>query len=239
MIGLTIAVCQTFSGGCGESGQTDGNLGDAGEVIGERPWIEQVRAVREGRTQQIIVEQQTITPLDWKELAEGCETLEVLEVSDCDDFASFDLELLETLPQLSRLKLGAPIDDAGMQRIAVAASLRALNLPAGRFTDSGLSYISMLPHLELLRFQSPHVTDAGLESVARMKSLRFLHLLNVPVTDTGLASLHRMTWLESFYLDGGGCTDEGLSELLTALPELHFHKDQLHLPGDPHAHTHQ
>jgi hypothetical protein len=71
-----------------------------------------------------------------------------------------------------------------------------------------------------------------------MNSLRFLHLIDVPITDAGLAHVSGMTWLESFYLDGGDCTDAGLRGLLQALPELHFHRDQLHLPDDPHAHPH-
>ena len=56
--------------------------------------------------------------------------------------------------------------------------------------------------------------------------------MGVPVTDEGIRAIHGMTWLESFYLDGGNATDEGLRQLLTALPELHFHRDQLHIPSD-------
>jgi hypothetical protein len=71
-----------------------------------------------------------------------------------------------------------------------------------------------------------------------MPALRFLHLIDVPVTDAGIAHLQSMSRLESFYLDGGRCTDDGLRALLRALPDLHFHLDQLHLPGDPKADDH-
>jgi hypothetical protein len=95
-----------------------------------------------------------------------------------------------------------------------------------------------LKELELLRFGSPHISDDGLAVVSTLPSLRFLPLIDVPITDAGLQHLHSMSGLESFYLDGGRCTDEGLYALLRALPGLHFHRDQLHLPDDPHRHPH-
>ena len=47
-----------------------------------------------------------------------------------------------------------------------------------------------------------------------------------------------MEQLESFYLDGGRVTEDGLMALLEALPKLHFHRDQQHLPDDPRADDH-
>ncbi|REJ90159.1 MAG: hypothetical protein DWQ34_17915 [Planctomycetota bacterium] len=224
--------------GCGDHRQAD-SVRPAGEsAAAEQSWGEQVAAVRQGRSRQIIVKRQMITASEWADLREDCESLHVLEVGNAEGLAPADLRVLAGLPELSRLKLVAPIDDAGMEQIAPVKSLTVLNLPAAEFSDAGLAHAAQLPRLELLRFHSPHVTDAGLEHVSRMTSLRFLHLIDVPVTDAGITHLHRMTWLESFYLDGGDCTDEGLSALLTALPDLHFHKDQLHLPGDPLAHPH-
>ena len=66
-----------------------------------------------------------------------------------------------------------------------------------------------------------------------MPELRWLHLMEVPLTDQGLEVFRSMTKLESLYLDGDRATDEGLSNLVLARPDLHFHQDQLHLPGDP------
>lgn len=204
----------------------------------EVPWADQIEAVRAGRSHEIHLESQVVRPSEWADLAEGCAGLTALEVAHAD-VADSDLDLIAALPQLRRLRLGAPVGDAGLEHLAECPILSVLNLPAAEFTDAGLERLAHLPRLELLRFHSPHVTDAGLAHVATMRSLRFLHLIDVPVTDAGLAHLHAMTWLESFYLDGGHCTDEGLSALLRALPDLHFHRDQLHLPGDPRAHPHE
>jgi hypothetical protein len=137
-----------------------------------------------------------------------------------------------------RLK-GAPIDDAQLADLRGLTELRRLNLPNSQISDRGLEVIAKeVPQLELLRLGSPRVTDAGLATIAQLKKLRFLHLLDMPITDAGLKHLEQMTWLESFYLDGGAVTDRGLSSLIEALPELHFHRDQQHLPGDPRSDDH-
>lgn len=205
--------------------------------VGEPDWSAQVAAVRAGETVAIRVRESTVTANDLAELSEGCGRLRVLEIDDCSA-EDAQLEVIRRLPQLQTLKLGADVGDAGVQHLAAARNLTTLNLPRARFTDEGLRQIAALPELQLLRFHSPHVTDAGLAHVAGIQSLRFLHLIDVPITDAGLPHLYGMTQLESFYLDGGRCSDAALGELLRALPQLHFHRDQLHLPEDPRAHPH-
>ena len=204
--------------------------------VTQASWAEQIAAVRDGSSTGIIVSQETIDAAQFEQLADDCDALTVLEVESID-FSDDALSVLASCPQLTRLKLDMPVNDAGTEGIAAATNLEVLNLPAGQFTNDGLSALAGLPRLELLRFHSPHVTDAGMEHIAGIDSLRFLHIMDVPITDTGLTPLHAMTGLESFYLDGGQCSDVGLRDLLTALPELHFHKDQLHVPGDPRAHA--
>ena len=131
------------------------------------------------------------------------------------------------------------VTDEQLSDLTGLDGLRRLNLPNSQITDAGLETISSaVPQLELLRLGSPRITDAGMSEIPRLKQLRFLHLIHVPITDAGLKPLHEMTWLESFYLDGGKVTDEGLSELIKKLPELHFHRDQQHLPDDPHKDGH-
>jgi hypothetical protein len=203
----------------------------------EPAWEDQVQQVRAGESAEIRLVSQPVAPQQWQMLTEGGQSLEVLEV-DSGLLAADDLRVLTELPALRRLKLTGPVDDADLQQVAAAGQLKMLNLPEGVFTDDGLQQLETLQELELLRFGSRNVTDAGLAVVPRLGSLRFLHLINVPVTDAGLKHLHGLTGLESFYLDGGRCTDEGLYALLKALPGLHFHRDQLHLPDDPHAHPH-
>jgi hypothetical protein len=217
---------------------TDRDSGDPATLPVEAAWSEQVAAVRSGASRQIVVQTRRVSAAQLLELAEGCKHLQVLEIDECDADERSNAAIGD-LAELRTLKLGAPIDDAALAQIVRAGQLTTLNLPQARFTDAGLASVAALPHLQLLRFHSPLVTDAGLQHVSGMKSLRFLHLIDVPITDAGLEQLHGMTWLESFYLDGGNCTDDGLYALLDALPELHFHKDQLHLPHDPRAHPHQ
>jgi hypothetical protein len=203
----------------------------------EASWSQQISAVREGRSNQIIVTHQAIDATQFVELADSCDGLLILEIESAGVHDE-DLAVLEHCPHLKRLKLGAPVGDTGTEHIAAVPSLEIVNLPEARFTDDGLASLARLPRLELLRFHTPNVTDAGMAHIPEIKSLRFLHLIDVPITDTGLRPLYSMTELESFYLDGSQCTEDGLGDLLRALPELHFHKDQLHLPGDPHADEH-
>lgn len=222
---LTLSACK---------GETD-TPSEAARVT-QASWVEQIAAVREGNSIRIIVSQETVSAAQFEQLADGCDELVTLEVESAD-FPDDALSVLDFCPHLKRLKLGMPVHDSGAQRIAAATELEVVNLPAGQFTDDGLVALAGLPRLELLRFHSPNVTDAGMEHIAGIDSLRFLHIIDVPITDAGLTPLHTMAGLESFYLDGSQCSDEGLRDLLTALPELHFHKDQLHLPGDPRAHA--
>lgn len=211
--------------------------GAGGLASTELAWSEQLAAAREGRTTAVVVDARLVSPDEFRQLGDGCQALETLEIGQAD-IPDDALVVLAALPKLKRLRLGAPLGDDGLERIAAAHSLEIVNLADARCTDAGLAGLAALPRLRLLRLGSPRVTDAGLAHVAGMKSLRFLHLIGVPITDAGLAALSGMTWLESFYLDGGNCTDAGLRRLLAALPELHFHRDQLHLEGDPHAHRH-
>ncbi len=198
-------------------------------------WDEQLALVRKGDSTEIRVHGPPVTSQQWQQLGEGCENLQVLDVERFDTDGP-DLSLLQKLPGLMQLVLGAPVDDAGLKTIATLSTLKVLNLPRGTFSDQGLQSLAHLPQLELLRIGSPHVTNEGLRTIAQLPALRFLHLIGIPITDEGLPHLYPMTRLESFYLDGSSCSDEGLSRLIETLPHLHFHRDQLHLPDDPHSH---
>ena len=77
-----------------------------------------------------------------------------------------------------------------------------------------------------------------MSEIAAARSIRFVHLLGVPVTDAGIVALYDMHWLESLYIDGGQITDDGIRSLLRANPELHFHRNQLHVAGDPNSDGH-
>lgn len=203
----------------------------------ELTWEAQLAAVRDGQATRIAITQATVSREQWQQLAEGCESLERLEV-DAADITDSDLELLAQLPQLTLLKLGAEVGDDGIAQIAGVQTLEFLNFPNGGFHNESLALLAELPNLKQLRFHSPHVGDDGLAFIATLPQLRYLHIIACPMTADGLKHLHGMTQLQSFYLDGSDIADEAIYELLRALPSLHFHRDQLHLPDDPQAHEH-
>lgn len=220
------------AGSVRESGDGSGAL-QSTEAVPE--WKGQIAAIRAGLSTAIRASGRPVSAEEWADLSDGCERLRVLE-ANVSLLTAGDLAVLATLPALEQLKLTGPVDDAAMSMIVKAAGLRTLNLPDGEFSDEGLAALRTLSRLELLRFGSPGVGDAGLELIASLPAIRFLHLLDVPITDAGLRHLYPLERLESFYLDGGQCTDAGLRELLRRLPDLHFHRDQIHLPGDEHDH---
>jgi hypothetical protein len=132
------------------------------------------------------------------------------------------------------LHLRAELGDAEIEKLAQLRELEVLDLPlALHVTDKGLRSLAQHPRLKLIRLRSPQLSDEGLSVLATLPELRWLHLMEVPLTDAGLEVFRTMVRLESLYLDGDRATDEGLSNLVLARPDLHFHRDQLHLATDP------
>lgn len=220
-----------------ESAAPSASATTSNETPVEVGWEKQLTAVRNGQATRIAVSQQTITRDQWNELGTGCDQLMRLEVDDAD-ISDADLELLAELPNLTLLKLGGEVGDEGLAHIAHIETLEVLNLPKGDFHDDSLAMLADLPKLKQLRLHSPHVGDEGLRFIASLPALKYLHIIDCPITADGLAHLHSMTNLQSFYLDGCDVEDEAIYALLDALPSLHFHRDQLHLPDDPHGHEH-
>ena len=164
------------------------------------------------------------------------EVLELYRLSCPNDELA---QCLAGLTKLRRLRLqGITIGESVLESIALMQSIEVLNIPDSSMTDEQLGSIAKLPKLQLLRFGSPHVSDDSMPSLAEAQSLRFLHFLNVPVTDDGLRHLHGMHHLESLYIDGGNETEDGIRALLKANPDLHFHRNQLHIVDDPNADQH-
>ena len=152
-------------------------------------------------------------------------------------FSPTDLDCLASLSQLRRLRLeDLALHDRSIVSLWEMPHLEILNIPATVLTDSGVkTLVARLSGLQLLRIGSPHITDTGIATLSELQSLRFLHLVDIPVTDAGLIHFHDMHSLESFYIDGGQETEPGIRELLRANPQLHFHRNQLHIPDDPLA----
>ncbi len=233
-VAVFVAAVTVFLSGCDAEPQTATRSAEASSAPAvESSWPAQIAAVREGRSDSIRTDDEAITPLQFQQLSDGCESLTTLMI-DAGSVGD-DLAVLLRLPKLRQLKLPGAVDDAGIASIGQCRELELLNLPGGVFTDRGCETIAKLDELMLLRFSSPHVTDAGIKAIARLPRLRFLHLLDVPISDAALDDVASMKTLESFYLDGGEVSDEGLLRLIAKRPDLHVHLDQTHLPGDPNA----
>jgi len=228
---LLLALC-----GCGRSASPPAIIVDIAEP--EESWENQLAAVRDGRSSEIRLSAESVDASHFGELAVGCGGLTTL-VLDRTDLRDEDLEPLRSLPNLRWLKLPGPVGDPGLEAIAACRDLEILNLPGAAFTDGGLAKLATLDRLSLLRFGSPRVTDSGLGHLKSLPRLKALHLIGVPITDAGLEAVASVETLESFYLDRGEVTEAGLGRLLADRPDIHLHKDQYHLPGDPNADVHE
>lgn len=198
--------------------------------------LEQVLAVQRGDSREIRSDE----PMDEAgfEQLRGLTGLEALSLTHAD-LSDKIADVLSTLEGLRQIRLEkAPIGDNSARAISKLPQVSSINLPNCIVSDEGIKAWPSLNELVLLRIGSPNLSDTGFETVAKMSSLRFLHLIDAPITDVGLKHLYGMEHLESFYLDGGRITEDGLTALLDAMPKLHFHRNQQHLPNDSRANDH-
>jgi hypothetical protein len=195
-------------------------------------WQQQLEEVRAGRSTAIVMPDLPLSSVHLPELGTVTEKVTELNLSGLD--LGEGIPSIALCSHLRILHLRTEVGDAEITALTQLRELAVLDLPlATGVTDVGLQSLEGHPSLKLVRLRSPLVTDAGLSSFARMPALRWLHLMEVPVTDAGLGVFREMPSLESLYLDGDRATDGGLSALVQARPDLHFHRDQLHLSTDP------
>lgn len=198
----------------------------------QNAWRDQIAAVSRGQSTAIVLSDLNLPPATLDSLAEVADKVTELNLSG--DQLATKLEQITRCNALKVLHLRTELGDRELQAIAQMPNLEVLDLPlALSITDAGLEAIAEHPKLLLVRLRAPQVTDSGLKAFARMPKLRWLHLMEVPLTDAGLLVFQEMPRLESLYLDGDRATDEGLSSLVLARPDLHFHRDQVHIPSDP------
>lgn len=195
-------------------------------------WNQQLQAVEAGESTKIVMPDLRLHPTSLNGLASVSEKITELNLSG-DDLAQ-ELSAIAACTHLRILHLRTEIDDTHFAALSQLRELEVLDLPlASGVTDAGLKAWEGHPQLRLVRLRAPRVTDAGLTSFQQLPELRWLHLMEVPLTDAGLDVFRSLPKLESLYLDGDRATDDGLSALITARPDLHFHRDQVHLPTDP------
>lgn len=195
-------------------------------------WTEQLKAVADGSTTQIVLPDLNIPSRFLSDLKPVAGRITDLNL--CGDDLARGINEIVGCPHLRILHLRTELGDAEIERLSQLRELEVLDLPlALHVTDKGLYALAQHPRLKLIRIRAPQLSDEGLPTLTTLPELRWLHLMEVPLTDGGLEVFRSMPKLESLYLDGDRATDEGLSNLVLARPDLHFHRDQLHLPEDP------
>ncbi len=195
-------------------------------------WNQQLKAVEDGLSTKIVMSDWQLHPTSLAELKTVSARITELNLSG-DDLVR-QIDAITACSHLRILHLRTVIGDEQIAALAQLRELEVLDLPlATGVTNAGLKALEGHPKLRLVRLRAPLVTDAGLAVFAQMPELRWLHLMEVPVTDAGLGVFQALPKLESLYLDGDQATDEGLSALILARPDLHFHRDQVHLSTDP------
>ena len=195
-------------------------------------WSLQRQAVQTGHSTSIVMPDHPI-PRDLLPELKSVAS-QITELNLAGDGLALELDAITACTHLRILHLRTKVGDKHLAALAQLRELEVLDLPLGTgVTDAGLKALEGHPTLKLVRLRAAQVTDAGLASLAKMPALRWLHLMEVPVTDAGLAAFRSMPKLESLYLDGDRATDDGLSALILARPDLHFHRDQVHLSTDP------
>lgn len=192
----------------------------------------QFQNIRAGQSTAIVLPDIQLSRDSLSELKSVASKITELNLSG--DGLALELEAITSCTHLRILHLRTNIEDEHLAAIAQLPELEVLDLPlATGVTDAGLKALEGHPRLKLVRLRAAQVTDAGLASFSLIPELRWLHLMEVPVTDSGLEVFESMPKLQSLYLDGDRATDDGLSSLVLARPDLHFHRDQVHLPADP------
>ena len=194
--------------------------------------LQQIEGIQSGQSTKIVLPDLRLQPAWLRQLELVSSRITELNLSG--DGLAEAISAITACPHLRILHLRTEVGDAHLFALAQLRELEVLDLPlASGVTDAGLKALEGHPKLRLVRLRAPRVTDAGLASLTQLPELRWLHLMEVPLTDAGLGVFRSMSQLESLYLDGDHATDDGLSALIQVRPDLHFHRDQVHLPTDP------
>lgn len=195
-------------------------------------FVEQVQAVRAGRTDRIEAVASP-RPEDWESLR-GLEGLRVF-VLERGVAGDAEAEIVATLPDLERLVLRqSPVSDIGFAALARCRSLEDLNVPQAGCTAEGIAGLAALPKLRSLRLGGANLAGPDVaRALAALPALRSLHLIDVAIGDEGLDALAALKPLGNLYLDGAGVSDAAWGRYFEARPNVHVHVDQAHHDRDP------
>ena len=229
---LAVSVFLVAGVGCGS---TTKPVPKAEESPGVDDFATQVALIRQGETDAIFVETESVSDGDLSSLEGlgGLRTL-ILDGGRISDEGAKHLSRLTRIQHL-RLRL-SPVSDIGLAHIAKMIDLRILNLPHGEFTNHGIRELVRLTELHQLRLGSDKAGANVCDALSEIPSLRALHLIGIPIDDAGLLKLGSIAKLESLYIDDSKVTDSGAEALFEIRPDLHVHFNQKHHDLDPSKH---
>ncbi len=106
------------------------------------------------------------------------------------------LKHLAHCKHLKKLDLrGFKISEKGMQpltaNMALAHTLRELNLSGGAIDDGGAAVLGSFSSLRILGLSNTNVGDEAIEHLSKLKELKLVHLNSTRVTPAGAAALRR------------------------------------------------
>lgn len=202
----------------------------------EANFQDQLRLGREGKSNQIHLEYQSVSDAMLSGLTEQDLWLKTLQL-DAGAITDAGLESVAVLPALRHLRLReSPITDAGLERLASCSSIQILNLPQCDATATGVAALSALPSLWNLRLGGNQLNESTAEVLAKISTLRHVHLIGIPIDDDGLRQIVSLPNLESLYMDDSAVSQAGWEWAFENYPGLHLHVDQQHHDRDPGKH---
>ncbi len=126
---------------------------------------------------------------------------------------------LRHTPQLERLEIRTSLGDEVLEHFAPLQELNELGLGAP-VTDAGLERLPVLPKLRSLYFNDSNITGPGLVHLAKQPELVSLGLGRCPVTDIAIDALVKLAKLKFAYGFGGQISEEGKARLKELRPDI-------------------
>jgi Leucine-rich repeat (LRR) protein len=120
---------------------------------------------------------------------------------------------------LSLVVSGAPVGDAGLEKLSALTTLANLWMYDVKVSDAGLKHLKLLTTLRQLGLHECRIGDAGLENLGSLVDLEALHLNGTDITNEGLRHLRRLTNLKLLELINTRITETAVAELKEALPD--------------------
>ncbi len=128
------------------------------------------------------------------------------------------MELLRTMPELTKLDSEGKVTDRGLANLRYVPQLTELDLSGSAISDQGLAELRFVPELRRLWLSGAEIKGPGVRHLASLKSLEELWL-DETVDGRGLLYLPSLPSLKSLILTDMRISDEALAAV-KGLPSL-------------------